>query len=128
MKTNKDLIPAFGLAIIVICLLGLTTTGLKADEPLVEQTAKQKLLEEQVEALAGKNMSMEEVLGKGTVILIKRKFVIEKFTCKVALADRKELRRILASSVNYSLKRTNQYISELSTIKDEITEHKCEGK
>ena len=119
MKTNKDLIPAFGLAIIVICLLGLTTTGLKADEPLVEQTAKQKLLEEQVEALAGKNMSVEEV---------QRKFVIEKFTCKVALADRKELRRILASSVNYSLKRINQYISELSTIKDEITEHKCEGK
>ena len=78
MKTKKDLTPAFGLAIIVICL-SIMATGLKADEQLtqekllVEQTAKRKILEEQVEKLAGKNMSMEEVLGKENVQRIKEK-------------------------------------------------------
>ena len=118
MKTNKDLIPAFGLAIIVICLLALTVVDVRAEEPKHVDIAKQQLLEKEIEALAGKD----------SIILSRGKFIIEPFTCAVALADKKELRRILSSTDEYSEKRTKQYVDELSTVTSEIKKHKCEGK
>ena len=84
MTTKKDYIPAIGIAVIIICLTLLFTMGLKADEPTKEQSkaevklqqkrVKQKKLEAEIEALAGRELSDEEVLGKDFIEACDRKF------------------------------------------------------
>jgi len=84
METKKDYIPAIGIAVIIVCIV-LLTIQINADEPTVQEPskadvelqqkiAKQKKLEAEIEKLAGRELSDEEVLGKEFIEACDREF------------------------------------------------------
>lgn len=54
--------------------------------------------------------------------------IVEPFSCDVALADRKEMRRQLSNAKGLSQTRRNEYSSTLTTVTSLIREHKCGAK
>ena len=54
--------------------------------------------------------------------------IVEPFSCDVALADRKEMRRQLSHSSKLSKDRRKEYSSTLATVTRLIAEHKCGAK
>jgi len=83
METKKDYIPAIGIAVIVVCIV-LLTIQINADEPTVQEPskadvelqqkrAKQQKLQREIEKLAGRDLSVKEVLGEEFIEYVNNK-------------------------------------------------------
>ena len=136
-QTKKAL--SFGeKAVLVLALVAVTAVVSKADEtktPAQIKAERQAQLREQnqkaIDRLVETAPADKELIGN--VRLTKhnpygKHLVVEPFSCDVALADRKAMRRQLSNSQKLSQARRNEYSSTLATVTQLISEHKCGGK
>ena len=86
-------------------------------------------LEAKVTKLANSvHISNEELVKDVKLTKSKSHYVYEPFTCEVALADKKELNRVIRSNTKHNLAHRAEYKRELKTVIKGIKLNKCGEK
>ncbi len=127
-QTKKAL--SFGeKAVLILALVAVTAVVSKADEtkaPSADKKAEQRAKNEEAINKLLEDVPTDKELLKD--VTLKNHRVVEKFTCEVALADRKMFQNQLSNSKSLSQSERNRIRKDLDTVSSMLHEHKCGGK